>query len=91
MRVERKKEMVEAGKINKELGFHYEVNGEEFVEFHVDDHVEFQEECSILPYGGYLSVRKDPNQKPLMILGQDECIFKQFISRETEGGVTNPL
>ena len=26
-----------------------------------------------------LSVRKPHNQKPLLILGQDECIFKQFV------------
>ena len=32
-----------------------------------------------LPYGGGLSVRMPPDCKPLMILGQDECIFKQFI------------
>lgn len=30
-------------------------------------------------YGGHLSVRMPPNTKPLMILGQDECIFKQYL------------
>ena len=29
-------------------------------------------------FGGNLSVRKPPDQKPLIIFGQDECIFKQY-------------
>ena len=45
----------------------------------VDDHIDLQEKCKHLPYGRYLSVRKDPNTKPLIILGQDEAIFKQFV------------
>ena len=52
-------------------------NNIEMVEYHVDDHVSFQEACKHLPYGGHLSVRKDPNSKPLMINGQDEVIFRQ--------------
>jgi hypothetical protein len=32
-----------------------------------------------LQFGGYLSVRKGVGVKPLMIFGQDECIFKQYI------------
>ena len=72
-------QMVKDGKIHRELGYHYCIDGKQFVEFHVDDHIDFQNRCNHLQYGGYLSVRKDPQLKPLMILGQDEVIFKQFV------------
>ena len=48
------------------------------VEYHVDD-------CKIIktlelpPHGGNLSVRKPVDQPPVMIIGQDEAIFKQFL------------
>ena len=71
--------MVQEGRIHPELGYHFFSEGVEYVEYHVDDHVDFQKACEHLPYGGNLSVRKDPNLKPLMILGQDEVIFKQFM------------
>ena len=29
--------------------------------------------------GGNLSVRKNPDEKPLLSFGHDECIFRQFI------------
>ena len=54
-------------------------DGNEFVEYHMDDHIDFENACKYLPYGGVLSLRKDPSSKPLMIIGQDEVIFKQFI------------
>ena len=72
-------EMVAEGTLMEELGYRFEKNNETFYEFHVDDHEIFQQKCTHLPYGGYLSIRKPPNLKPLLILGQDECIFKQFI------------
>ncbi len=31
------------------------------------------------PLGGNLSVSKPPNQSPIMFIGQDEAIFKQFV------------
>ena len=79
--VEQKNEMVKKGEIHPELGYHHfrQEDGKEYVEYHVDDHYTFQEKCNHLPYGGHLSVRKAPNCKPLMILGQDEVIFKQFL------------
>ena len=61
------------------MGYEYEKDGEKFVEYHVDDHIKFQKIGDDLPYGGGLSVRKPHDVKPLMILGQDKCIFKQFI------------
>jgi hypothetical protein len=52
--------------------------GDTYVELHVDDHPKFQADCEHLPFGGHLSVRKGVHEKPLTILGQDKCIFKQF-------------
>ena len=71
--------MIEDDMLDTKSGYKYTHNGTAMFEYHVDDHIIFQERCSRLPYGGNLSIRKDPNVKPLMILGQDECIFKQFI------------
>jgi hypothetical protein len=48
------------------------------VELHVDDHPVFQDDANDLPFGGNLSVQKEEGVKPLMIIGQDECIFKQY-------------
>ena len=62
------------GKLDENVGYHYKQSGVEMVEFHV-----FQSRCDSLPYGGNLSVRKPPNTKPLMILGKNKCIFKQYL------------
>jgi hypothetical protein len=48
------------------------------LEFHIDDHVYFQKIQSHLLFGASLSVRKPTTIKPLIIFGQDECIFKQI-------------
>ena len=71
--------MVEEGQLVSELGYFFEKNNAKYYEFHVDDHEIFQNACSHLPYGGYLSIRMPLDKKPLMLLGQDECIFKQYI------------
>jgi hypothetical protein len=77
--VDRYERLVEKGELSSNCGYMYEdSSGNSMVELHVDDHPIFQKESNNLPYGGRLSVRKDPLEKPLMILGQDECIFKQF-------------
>jgi hypothetical protein len=34
------------------------------------------------PFGGNLSVRRDPISAPLLIFGHDECIFKQYTLRK---------
>lgn len=44
----------------------------------MDDHPTFQQRCSNLQFGGHLSVRKKESEKPLILLGQDESIFKQY-------------
>lgn len=48
-------------------------------EFHVDDHSTLQDVGATLhDFGGNLSVRRPPQDKPIISMGQDECIFKQY-------------
>ena len=58
--------------------FKYEKDGFTYYECHVDTHPSFQKKCDHLPFGGNLSVRFPMNEKPIIIFGQDECIFKQY-------------
>ena len=55
----------------------------EMVEFHVDDHSFLHDVAHEMGHGlmgGKLSVRKPASSiKPLMIFGQDECVFSQFL------------
>ena len=56
--------------------------GEEMVEFHVDTYDflhSVADEIGFGLFGGNLSVRKPQHQKPLMIFGQDESVFNQFL------------
>ena len=64
---------------DKELGYDYEVDWMQMVELQMDGHTSFKFRCKNSLYGGYLSVRKKQELKPLMMLGQDECIFNQFV------------
>ena len=48
-------------------------------EFHVDDLHNSHEKIANAPFGGYLSVRKKIEDRPIIMIGQDECIFKQFL------------
>jgi hypothetical protein len=71
--------LVQTGELSETCGYKYKNNkGEDYVELHVDDHPVFQDDANDLPFGGNLSVRKEEGVKPLMIIGQDECIFKQY-------------
>ena len=75
-----KTKLVNNGELDATMGYHYKSqDGTEMVEFHVDDHVSFQNECNSLPFGGNLSVRMSPDKKKAMIFGQDECIFRQYV------------
>ena len=48
-------------------------------ELHVDDHEGLHALANDrYPLGGCLSHKHNPNNKPLIILGQDECIYQQF-------------
>jgi hypothetical protein len=53
-------------------------DGTSMMEFHVDDHAHFQKIQSDLMFSASLSVHKPTSRKPVIIFGQDECIFKQF-------------
>ena len=57
-------------------------DGIEMVEFHVDDHDflhDIAKEMGYSSMGGNLSVRKPESSKPLMIFGQDESVFNQYL------------
>ena len=64
-------------------GYSYRsADGIEMVEFHVDDHDflhDLAEEMGYGLMGGNLSVRMPPGSKPLMVFGQDECVFNQYL------------
>ena len=77
---ERANLLVKERKISESIGHHYvDNNGVDMVEYHVDDSPVFEEVASQnTRFGGYLSVRKPEGSKPLICLGQDEYIFKQF-------------
>ena len=75
--------LIEEGEINESIGYEHikiQIDGSilTFVEYHVDDHPQFIEQCANLKFGGNLSVRFPIGKKPLFIFGQDECIFKQY-------------
>lgn len=71
--------LYESDQLQRHQGHKFERNGEEWIEFHVDDHQSFfdwgNENCE---YGGKLSVRFPEGQKALIRIGQDEAIFKQY-------------
>ena len=71
--------MIEKGMLDENSGFKYTKDNEVLYEYHVDDHADFQKECSMLPFGGSLSVRKPHDVKPLVMFGQDEVIFCQYL------------
>ena len=78
-------ELIDAGKVLPKDGYCYmDSNGIDKVEFHVDSAELFHQRMnnnSHFPFGGNLSVRMPPGTKLLIIFGQDECIFKQYIFR----------
>jgi len=64
-------------------GFRYTSElGESMVELHVDE-IPDNKLLTIInatcKFGGKLSVRMAPEEKPLLSFGHDECIFRQFI------------
>jgi len=72
---------IDDGEISETHGYNYVQNGIEFVEYHVDHHVDFQKMgADAHAFGGLLSVRMPPGSKPVIVVGQDEAIFKQYLS-----------
>jgi hypothetical protein len=69
-------------KVTKGSGFTYteELTGKTMVEYHIDTCREFMEKMNKeSEFGGNLSVRINPDKKPLIVFGQDECIVKQYL------------
>jgi len=73
-------------------GYSYIENDTAMCEYHVDvipddDHCKENNGRNILAdliADGYVatkSIRSNPNDRPLMIIGQDECVFSQFLLR----------
>ena len=64
-------------------GYNYiSVDGKNMIEFQIDDLDLFHEHTVTMgfdSFGGNLSVRKPPGVKPLMIFGQDESVYSQFL------------
>ena len=68
---------------DKAKGYSYlSPDGVEMVEYHVDDHDflhEVADEMGFGIMGGNVSERRPPMSKPVIIFGQDECVFNQFL------------
>jgi hypothetical protein len=83
------KQAAEQYKVEKKIldddnhGYQYlSEEGFPMVEFHVDDHEflhDVAEEMGFGLFGGNLSIRKSPDVRPLMIFGQDESAYSQFL------------
>ena len=77
--------LLDRGEVFCGLPYEYkDDHGDDFVEFHVDDCELFSDwnnwpDLDSAMFGGCLSVRFPENAKPMIVFGQDECIFKQYI------------
>ena len=76
---EERMRLVEKDELDKNSGYKYTIDDKIMYEYHVDDHNTFQEKCKYLPFGGNLSLQMSDNQTPVMIFGQDKCIFCQYL------------
>ena len=75
------KVLVEAKKVREDSGYRYhdECTGRDMVEFHVDTCRELMERMNNqTEFGGNLSVQIE-GQHPIIVMGQDECIVKQYL------------
>ena len=59
----------------------YTKNGKEFREYHIDMHYSLENYVSVKnqKYGGNLSVRFPTGARPLLLIGQDESTYHQYI------------
>jgi hypothetical protein len=72
-------ELEKSGEVTEGSGYKYTTDdGLTMVEYHCDTVKNLKPEWITTSLGGNLSVRIPPEQKPLIIFGHDECIFKQF-------------
>ncbi len=74
-------EIENKGLVPRDSGYRYmSENGEKMVEYHVDSCTEFQERMNeVTKFGGNLSVRMKKEEKPLIMFGHNEAIFKQYL------------
>ncbi len=54
-------------------------DGVDMIEYHIDMSYHFDDKLAGYPLGGNLSIRKPIAAKPVIYVGQDEAIFKQFL------------
>ena len=68
-------------KFDRNIGFKYKdpMSNLTMFEYHVDDIQNSHPKIDSLPFGDSLSFRKKEEDKPIIMIGQDECIFKQFL------------
>lgn len=74
--------LVQKKDLKADVSYKYtDANGSDMYKFHVDDSDKFEVKNKL---GGDLSVRMLPCEKPVIMLGQDECIFKQnsYLNRQ---------
>ena len=69
----------ENDEFDRKKGYQYTdpLTGLTMYEFHVDDINNTHEKLKDTEFGGFLSVRKKSEDRPIIMIGQDECIFKQ--------------
>jgi hypothetical protein len=70
--------LVTDGEVHHRLGCHYK-DGNELVEYYVDDSDCLFKMGSSLKYGGNLSHKMKADEKPLFMFGQDKALFKQYL------------
>ena len=69
------------GKVTSGSGFTYtdELTGNAMVEYHVDTCKEFMIKMNKeSAFGGNVSVRSNPEKRPLIVFEHDDCIVKQY-------------
>jgi TfoX/Sxy family transcriptional regulator of competence genes len=79
--LEEAKRLKDEKKVAKNSGYEYtdQLTGQKMVEFHVDTCKTFMQQMNEeTRFGGNLSVRMLPCQRPVIVMGQDECIVKQY-------------
>ena len=80
MTLDESKELESKGLVPLNCGYNYvDDDGTSNVEYHIDTSPAFEDRLSKLRFGGNLSIRKPIDSKPVIYVGQDEAIFKQFL------------
>ena len=79
--LEEAQKMIDEGRIRNGQGYRFLKDGQDFVDYHVDNHETFLERGTEMhEFGGLLSVRFPAGKLPILLFGQEEVIYKQFMS-----------